>query len=259
MPKNFAERKVLQGLIEDMKVKIDEENFDEAVGQVFRVTPQRIPSELTQLFDDPCLASLSPQSKPFFHLLSALKEYVLNQEEGKRALPLSATLPDIKSDTKSYVEIQTLYKTRATEERGMLKTILVKQLKERLGANAGAEGEAELLKNVGISEGMVDSFVKNSHGLRVLRSKAYGTLDKDPQALGVWLYDIRDNSADQVLIGELLMVKGKETAVHLAFAALDALPQGTEPTVENLRAAVQTLIGKDAEITEEIEQSIGEM
>ncbi|CAG7851768.1 NEDD8-activating enzyme E1 regulatory subunit AltName: Full=Amyloid beta precursor protein-binding protein 1, 59 kDa; Short=APP-BP1; AltName: Full=Amyloid protein-binding protein 1; AltName: Full=Proto-oncogene protein 1 [Serendipita indica DSM 11827] len=240
LPKNFAERKAFQGLIEDMKMKFDEENFDEAAGQIFRVNPQRIPSDVTTLFDDPALKSLGPQSKPFFHLLSALKEYVLSQEEGKRTLPLSATLPDIKSDTKSYVEIQTIYKTRATEERNLLKAILVKQLKERLGANVG--GEDELLNRVGISERMIDDFVKNSHGLRVLRSKAYGALDKDPQALG-----------------ESLMVKVRETAVHLAFAALDALPEGTEPTVENLRAAVQALIGKDAEITEEIEQSIGEI
>ncbi|PVF96654.1 hypothetical protein CPB86DRAFT_786733 [Serendipita vermifera] len=238
LPKTFAERKAFQRFIEEMKVKIDEENFDEASAQAFRVAPQPIPSGILKLFNDPMLDNLNSESKPFFHLLAALKEYVMSQEEGKRTLPLSATLPDIKCDTKSYVELQTLYKNRAREERDAFKNILVKRL--RSGNNQ--IDESELLGSFGITEGLIDDFVKNSHGLVVLRSSMYGSIDKDPAALA-----------------QSLLEKPRETAVHVAFAAYDSLPEGTEPTVENLRAAVRQLLGQDTEITEEIEHSIGEI
>ena len=122
-------------------------------------------------------------SKPFFHLLAALKEYVLSQEEGKRSLPLSANLPDVKSDTKSYVEVQTIYKERAREERDMYKAVLLKQLKALSGQDAALSDQA-LLESFSISEGTIDDFVKNSHGLTVLRSTVYGAADKDPALLG---------------------------------------------------------------------------
>jgi len=183
LPKTFAERKAFQRFVEDMKVKIDEENFDEASAQTFRIAPQPIPSGIKKLFDDPGLKHLNRNSKPFFHLLAALKEYVLSQEEGRQTLPLSANLPDIKSDTKSYVEVQTMYKQRAREERDLYKAVLLKQLRHISEQGASVSDEA-LLESFGISEGTIDDFVKNSHGLAVLRSTMYGTLDKDPVLLG---------------------------------------------------------------------------
>lgn len=186
LPKTYAERKAFQRFIEDMKMKIDEENFDEASAQAFRVAPQPIPAGILKLFDDPVLnapGGLNRDSKPFFHLLAALKEYVLSQEEGKRTLPLSANLPDVKSDTKSYVEVQTMYKERAREERDMYKTVLLNQLKA-LGNQDATLSDQALLESFGISEGTIDDFVKNSHGLTVLRSTVYGAIDHDPAALG---------------------------------------------------------------------------
>ncbi|KIM24858.1 hypothetical protein M408DRAFT_331530 [Serendipita vermifera MAFF 305830] len=242
LPKTFAERKAFQKFIDEMKMKADEENFDEAAAQAFRVAPQPIPTGILKLFDDPALnapGGLTRESKPFFHLLAALKEYVLSQEEGKRTLPLSANLPDIKSDTKSYVEVQTLYKQRAREERGMFKAVLVKRLKTLDPGNGSDEA---LLESFGISEGTIDDFVKNSHGLTVLRSTVYGAIDKDP-----------------ALLDTSLSEKPRETAVHIAFTALDSLPEGTEPTVDNLRAQVVRLLGKDAEIGEDVENCIGEI
>jgi NEDD8-activating enzyme E1 regulatory subunit len=186
LPKTFAERKAFQRFIEDMKMKIDEENFDEASAQAFRVAPQPIPTGIRKLFDDPALnppGGLNRDSKPFFHLLAALKEYVLSQEEGRQTLPLSANLPDIKSDTKSYVEVQTMYKERAREERDMYKVVLLKQLRS-ISAQGATSSDQALLESFNISEGTIDDFVKNSHGLTVLRSTVYGALDKDRTLLG---------------------------------------------------------------------------
>jgi len=56
-----------------------------------------------------------------------------------------------------------------------------------------------------------------------------------------------------------LSEKPRETAVHIAFAALDSLSEGTRPTTENLREQVVRLLGKDVELGEDIENCIGEM
>lgn len=56
-----------------------------------------------------------------------------------------------------------------------------------------------------------------------------------------------------------LSEKPRETAVHVAFVALDYLPEGVKPTVDNLKEQVVRLLGKDVEIGEDIENSIGEL
>lgn len=244
LPKTFAERKAFQRFIEEMKMKIDEENFDEASAQWYRVNPQPIPSGILQLFEDPVIntpGALTVQSKPFFHLLAALKEYVTTQEQDKWTLPLSANLPDMHSDTNSYVEIQTLYKNQAREERERFKSVLVKQIKALAGSNANMD-EIALLQSVGINEGLIDDFVKNSHGLKVLRSTKYGSIDSDKGVL------------ESSLSG-----KTRETTVHLAFAALDSLPAGTQPTSDNLNARVTQILPESSQFNEEIQNYTGEI
>lgn len=97
---------------------------------------------------------------PFFHLLAALKEYTENSDT--HTLPLTSTLPDMKSDTHNYIHLQRLYKTRAEEEKQIFKSHL----------------------RVPVDDAMVDSFVKNAHALVVLRGKPWGTFDEDKAALG---------------------------------------------------------------------------
>lgn len=67
-----------------MKKKPDEENFDEAIAQAYRVwTETKVSYDVLQLFKDPALKSLSishpsplaPTPNPFFHLLAALKSF----------------------------------------------------------------------------------------------------------------------------------------------------------------------------------------
>jgi len=155
-----------------MKVKIDEENFDEAVAQAYRVTPgPAVPRAVSALFDEPKLQQqqggdggpLPESTPPFFHLLAALREYVAHDPH---ALPVSATLPDMHTDTKSYVELQTIYKDQARRERDAFARVLEKRGRPST-----------------IDEGMIDDFVKNSHGLKICRSAVYGALDQDPARL----------------------------------------------------------------------------
>jgi amyloid beta precursor protein binding protein 1 len=163
-PQTAADKKAFKEGIQALKIKIDEENFDEAEAQAYRCwTETRVPSEIAALFQDPQLSALGPTSPPFFHLLDALRQFTL---QPPHTLPLTSTLPDMKANTGSYIHLQKLYKTRAEEEKAMFKSFLA----------------------VPQDDALVDSFVKNAHGLKVLRGKKYGALDANPAALGGCLF-----------------------------------------------------------------------
>ena len=76
-------------------------------------------------------------------------------------LPLSATLPDMKSDTESYVRLQNLYRIQAAEDCECFRSLLPVPV------------EAEL----------VNLFVKNAHGVQLLKGACYGVLDAAPEKL----------------------------------------------------------------------------
>ena len=143
-----------------MKVKSDEENFDEADSQAYRCwTETTVPSDISVLFQDPALSSLTPASPLFFHLLFALQQFTLRPPY---TLPLTSTLPDMKSDTTNYICLQNLYKTRAEEEKNIFKGLI----------------------KIPVDDDMVDTFVKNAHGLKVMRGTKWGVLDTNKVALG---------------------------------------------------------------------------
>jgi NEDD8-activating enzyme E1 regulatory subunit len=145
-----------------MKIKSDEENFDEALTQAYRTwTSTTVPPEIAALFEDAAVMNLTPTSGPFFHLLSALHQFTLR---APHALPLTSTLPDMKSDTKNYIHLQKLYKAQAEEEKAVFRALLT----------------------VPVAQEEVDTFVKNAHGLKLLRGTRWGALDKDKSALGTY-------------------------------------------------------------------------
>ena len=76
-------------------------------------------------------------------------------------LPLSPTLPDLKSDTASYIHLQNLYKTQARAEKDQFVQIL-----EEVQVKAGVPQPIPTV--------LVDEFVKNCHQLKILKGKQYG-------------------------------------------------------------------------------------
>ena len=143
-----------------MKVKLDEENFEEAESQAYRCwTETTIPSDIAPLLSDPLLSQLSLDSPQFYHLLEALRQFTL---QPPYALPLSSTLPDMKSDTTNYIHLQKIYKAKAEEDKKIFRGLV----------------------RVPVDEGVVDLFVRNAHHLKSMRGTKWGKLDKDPAALG---------------------------------------------------------------------------
>jgi amyloid beta precursor protein binding protein 1 len=224
LPKSSEERQQFKKGVLALKVKGDEENFDEAEAQAYRCwTETKIPSEVMALFSDPALSTKAMDSNgsPFFHLLAALKEYA--EQSDTHTLPLTSTLPDMKSDTHNYIHLQRLYKTRAEEEKRTFKSYL----------------------RVPVDDAIVDSFVKNAHALVVLRGKPWGTFDEDKAALA-----------------ESLSTMPKETCIHLALSALSLLQASdtsVSPSAESIRAKIQSIVGQSTELPDEADDAIGEI
>lgn len=182
-PSTPADRTAFKKHVFSLKRKSDEENFEEAESQAYRVwapASASIPPAVRDLFTDPLNPSsdplpgqqlLTPKHPLFFHLLNALRRFTKGEKGGVQGvLPLSSTLPDMKASTESYVQLQKLYKARSEEEKGVVRELV----KETYG-----EGR-ELTKE---EEGVLDSFVKNAHGLTVLRGKKWGAVDEDSAVL----------------------------------------------------------------------------
>lgn len=145
-----------------MRKKFDAENFEEAESQAYRAwTPSKVPSDIHALFSDPQVTNVTPTSAPFYHLVHALSRFV--EEQPSKTLPLTSTLPDMKSSTDAYIQLQNMYKQRAEEEKEILKGYL----------------------KVPVDADMVDAFVKNSHALKLLRGKRYGQAEENKVAFGM--------------------------------------------------------------------------
>ncbi|KAL0570651.1 hypothetical protein V5O48_011318 [Marasmius crinis-equi] len=219
-PKTYDEKKAFKASILALKKKIDEENFDEAEAQAYRCwTETTVPSDIAKLFDEPKLGELTPDTPHFFHLLYALKQFVA---QPPHVLPLTSTLPDMKANTESYIHLQKLYKARAEEEKETFRTFLM----------------------VPVPDDLVDSFVKNAHGLKLLKGKKWSEFDADPSVLA-----------------EKLSISSKEVATHLALSALRAVivkHQG-KPTTETLTAEALALLPPGTELPDDFSNALGEL
>ncbi|KAH9060516.1 hypothetical protein EDB87DRAFT_1683470 [Lactarius vividus] len=217
-PQTHAEKQEFKSILKARMRTPDEENFEEAVAQAYRAwTPSVVPPHIVELFADTTMPST-----PFGYLLAALR---LFSDRSSHVLPLSATLPDMKSDTESYVHLQNLYRTRAAEEREQFRALL----------------------QVPISSELVELFVKNAHGVQLLRGMRYGALDAAPERLKVHL-------------GSLT----KEAATHLALSALDkwrSSPprQAGGPTESELHEHLVSLVPGAEHGEKETADAVGEI
>mmetsp|Transcript_769 Transcript_769/g.2042 ORF Transcript_769/g.2042 Transcript_769/m.2042 type:complete len:557 (+) Transcript_769:145-1815(+) len=149
-PKTSAEKDAFKRTLDEMQLSpaLDEENFCEAKSQARHVlAPFEVPSEVSCLFRDDKASHDSSCDEAFWVLVRGLKMFV--EAEGAGRLPLSGSLPDMHSDTKSYVELQTLYKNKAAAECAMV-LAHVRMVLQQLGKptdHVTAEDVALVCKN----------------------------------------------------------------------------------------------------------------
>ncbi|KIK26147.1 hypothetical protein PISMIDRAFT_676286, partial [Pisolithus microcarpus 441] len=221
-PRTYSERQEFKKSILALKVKLDEENFDEAEAQAYRCwTETTVPPEIASLFDDPAISpeALRESHSPFFHLLAALKEFTDQSET--HTLPLTSTLPDMKADTTNYIHLQKLYKTRADEEKHAFKSHL----------------------RAPVDDATIDLFVKNAHALCVIRGTRWDALDR-------------------TALVNALAENPKAACLHLSLSALSTLKDQSPDlpiSTEALRKQVISIIGDEAELPECLDDFIGEV
>lgn len=157
-PTTYPEKKAFKAGILAMSRKFDEENIEEAEAQAYRCwTSSAVPSDIAKLLN--ASSTVTENATPFQTLVAALKSFT---EQPPHTLPLTSTLPDMKASTQSYIHLQKLYKAQADEEKNIFKSFLKHP----------------------VDDAVVDSFVKNAHGIKLLKGSPWGSKDKDGQFFG---------------------------------------------------------------------------
>ncbi|KAJ7594896.1 hypothetical protein C8J56DRAFT_927884 [Mycena floridula] len=230
-PSTSAEKAAFKASIRAMRFKDkDEENFDEAEAQAYRcwgVTG--VPSEVKELLDDPAVLAtsekMSPDTATFVHLLSALRAFT---QLPPHVLPLSSTLPDMKANTESYVQLQRIYKEGAERDKAVFKGLLEKETSD-------------------IDSTTIESFVKNCHAVKMMKGKRWGV--GEPVDLAGALESNPKTAATHLGLAALrtLMAKGSNGIEGLSRQALTAealamLPPGTVLPEEEWGVVVGELI-----------------
>ncbi|CAJ0931450.1 unnamed protein product, partial [Mesorhabditis belari] len=114
-PKSYAERKQIVELISSLSHSqgLDEENLEEAVAAVNRcMHPTLIPSSVQEIFDSPKCSENTKTTDPFWMICYALKQFV----ERHGYLPVSDSLPDMSSDSKSYARLLNAFRQKAEQD-----------------------------------------------------------------------------------------------------------------------------------------------
>ncbi|KAM0786806.1 hypothetical protein ACM66B_002238 [Microbotryomycetes sp. NB124-2] len=173
-PQGSAERQQFIKDLTSLKRKPDDENIDEAVTLFRRAgTKSSVPSEIQQLFADTACQKPTRDSSNFWLLLRAVHDFTQHPSTGG-LLPLSGALPDMHADSKGYVKLQTLYKTKARQDLQLINDLL-----------------SELCTSLGIvdprlrfSADQVETFVKHSAFLKVVRGRSLRQEVEEPLIKG---------------------------------------------------------------------------
>jgi amyloid beta precursor protein binding protein 1 len=159
LPSTRVEKEQFKALLRSMQQNPEEENFEEAIKNAFHAyEPYTIPSEVQTILNDPLAINLTPASSSFWIIVHALREFVKNEGNGK--LPLKGSIPDMHTETHSYIALQTLYKERAEQDVQMVLKH-VRNTLTKLGRTPTS-----------ISEDEVRLMCKNALTLRVLRFRS---------------------------------------------------------------------------------------
>ena len=85
---------------------------------------------MEKIFNDDACNNLTSDSKPFWILARAVRDFVRN--EGQGALPLRGSIPDMTADSERYIALQGVYKGQAQADIVSV-TAYIHQILQTLG------------------------------------------------------------------------------------------------------------------------------
>jgi len=140
-----------------------EENFQQAISNLrtaLMPASQHIPDDVREVLGDDKAAVTDEATSDFWILARAVREFVACAEEGNGSLPLPGKIPDMVSDTGSYMELQKMYSAKAEADLQAV-TARVNRILEAVGKPAGS-----------VPAGDVHLFCRNVQNLRCLRPRS---------------------------------------------------------------------------------------
>lgn len=151
---------IKSSLTEKDGVDLDLENFEEAIKAVNKVMPSNyLPSETRKILDDPNqykVLSNELDNSQFWLMIRALNDFIKQKNNG--CLPVRGSIPDMISNTESYINLQKIYSAKAKEDSELVLSCLQSIFNE---INKPLDF---------ISENQVKTLCKNSHCLRLVRT-----------------------------------------------------------------------------------------
>ncbi|KAA1119007.1 hypothetical protein PGT21_012564 [Puccinia graminis f. sp. tritici] len=218
LPQGPAQREELKQMILAERRNVDEDNFDEAVGMIWNACqPTKVPENIEELFKNPHCDKIPWHDGWFWSLVKILRKFV--KQNPSHQLPLAGVLPDMKSDTKNYVKLQSIYRQQALKDLETFKEIMddteestgeesrEKEVGEEEGKDKDEakvkkeeeeeeeedkeeeeEDEEEYCTDMGyytdgpdlyVSSEMLETFVKNSAHIRLIQGEKYESPPKD--------------------------------------------------------------------------------
>ncbi|KAI8901918.1 hypothetical protein BC833DRAFT_575555 [Globomyces pollinis-pini] len=131
----------------------DDENVREAQAHCFKLfSGTKIPLDIDNYLKDPSI-EINSNSSDFWILMFALRKFV--QNEGSHLLPLPGFVPDMKSDTTSFVQLQKIYHDKALVDKNHFKKHLYAAY-EKIGRTC-------------CDDETIDRFCKNAAFVKVIR------------------------------------------------------------------------------------------
>ncbi|KAK4152774.1 hypothetical protein C8A00DRAFT_15960 [Chaetomidium leptoderma] len=185
-------RKVVQSAARTNNPEGGEENFDEAAAAVLKtLVPPSLPSGLKEVFEHEQTDPVSLHRSGFWLIADAVKQFY----ERHQCLPLPGKLPDMKAQSKVYIQLQGIYKAKARRDAAEILQIV----------QTAPGGEH-------VDPAEVDLFCKNAAFVKLINASG-----------GAGSSDARISRADRLKSAAALEFANDETAA-LTLAPLSLLP-----------------------------------
>ncbi|KAG5437484.1 hypothetical protein PCANB_000912 [Pneumocystis canis] len=115
IPQTYEEKEQFKEIIKTYMQGFDEESIKDVLSASWRVSyATSIPDDIQCILNNEKCLNLSSESSEFWILCRAISDYVSTEGEG--LLPLSGILPDMRSDSNSYIQLQNVYQQKAQED-----------------------------------------------------------------------------------------------------------------------------------------------
>lgn len=147
------------------------ENFEEAKRTIpSRLVNTNLPSTIKDLFQDRSCLELNNQSNIFWFIIHAIKLFTEN--EGENLLPVRGEVPDMLTNTNSYVKLVEIYQEQAKKDCDIIQNYLIDLLKKHNRYSSMTSNEQASLHE------LVHIYCKNSSFLKMIKSSAIKNEDE---------------------------------------------------------------------------------